>query len=113
MVPMSRLAGSVVFALCTGLCACAGRNADVEDPDLAPPPEAALVQEEPVFEPNEMIGKPDAPGYELIGEDDTPKGPTQTVEIEDEGSPEDQVVAQPKRKKSGSFMSGVKMNPNK
>jgi hypothetical protein len=111
MARMARIVAPVVLAL-VGL-ACAGTSADIEDPDLAPPPEAALVQEEPVFEPDEVIPKPDAPGFELIGEDDTPKGPTQKVEIEDEGSPEDQVVAQPKRKKSGSFMSGVKMNPNK
>jgi hypothetical protein len=110
---MSRIVTSAVLFLCAGVLACAGRSADIEDPDLAPPPEAALVQEEPVFEPDEVIGKPDAPGVELIGEDDTPKAPTQEVEIEDEGSPEDQVVAQPKRKKSGSFMSGIGMSPNK
>ena len=110
---MSRVASPFAFALALGFCACAGKNADIEDPDLAPPPEAALVQEEPVLEPDEVIGKPDAPGVELIGEDDTPKGPTREVEIEDEGSPEDQVVAQPKRKKPGSFLGGVNMNPNK
>ena len=85
MARMSRTATSLVFALCGVLSACAGRNAELEDPDLAPPPEAALVREEPIFEPDEVIGKPDAPGLELIGEDDRPKGPTQHVEIEDEG----------------------------
>lgn len=90
--------------------ACAGRNAEVVDPDLQPL-EASAPQEEPVFEPDEVIETPDVG---VIGdEDDTAKGPTQKVEIEDEGSPDDQVVAQPKRTKSGSFMSGIGMNPNK
>ena len=84
----------------------------MEDPDLQPY-QTAAVQEEPVIEPDEVIETPNV-GLELIGKDDeTPKGPTQRVEIEDEGSPHDQVVAPPKRTKSGSFMSGVGMYPNK
>ena len=108
MGPMSRAAFTVILGLC-GL-ACAGRDARVEDPDLAAA-EPAVV-EEPAVEPDEVIEKPDV-GLELIGKEDTAEGPTQTVEIEDEASPHDQVVVPPKRTKSGSFMSGVKMNPNK
>jgi hypothetical protein len=110
MGPMSRCAFTVILGL--GGLACAGRDAPVEDPDLQPL-QAASVQEAPVVEPDEVIETPNV-GLELIGkEDDAPKGPTQTLEIEDEASPHDQVVVPPKRTKSGSFMSGVKMNPNK
>lgn len=110
MRPMSRLVFAVILGL--GGLACAGRDALVEDPDLRQL-QAASVQEAPIIEPDEVIETPDV-GLELIGkEDDTPKGPTQRVEIEDEASPHDQVVVPPKRTKSGSFMSGVKMNPNK
>lgn len=109
MGPMSRCAFTVIVGL--GGLACAGRDAPVEDPDLQPL-QAASVQDAPVVEPDEVIEPPDV-GLEHIGNDDAPKGPTQKVEIEDEASPHDQVVVPPKRTKSGSFMSGVKMNPNK
>ena len=111
MRPVPRLAALFAFAL-SGL-ACAGRSEPVEDPDLAPY-QLAVEEEPPVFEPDEVIGEPDAPGADLIGEKHHgPQGPTQHVEIEDEGSPEDQVVAQPKREKPGSFMGGIGLNPNK
>lgn len=109
MGPMSRAAFTVMLGL--GGLACAGRDAVVEDPDLAPL-EAEAVQEEPLVEPDEVIEPPDV-GLELIDKEPEPTGPTQRVVIEDEASPHDQVVVPPKRTKSGSFMSGVKMNPNK
>lgn len=110
MAAVVRLLAVLAFAL-SGL-ACAGRAEPIEDPDLAPY-QAAVDDEPPPLEPDEVIETPQV-GQDLIGkEDDTAKGPTQHVEIEDEASPEDQVVAQPKRDKPGSFMSGIGMNPNK
>lgn len=110
MPSMSRPA-TIGLVLALGGLACAGRNADVVDPDLQPL-EASAPQAEPVFEPDEVI---ETPSVGVIGDEVEPatKGPTQKVEIEDEGSPEDQVVSQPKRTKSGSFMSGIGMSPNK
>ena len=110
MPTMSRTPATAVLGLALAGLACAGRNAEVIDPDLQPL-EASAPREEPVFEPDEVI---ETPSVGVIGDEiETTNGPTQKVEIEDEGSPDDQVVAQPKRTKSGSFMSGIGMNPNK
>jgi predicted small secreted protein len=105
-----------VLACGVALAACGhsrGAGGEDIDPDLQPLEPA---QREPVaiIEPDERIGPPDAPGAELVGAPPVQaKGPTQHVEMEGEAATAPAVAAQPARRKSGSFMTGIRYAPNK
>ncbi|MFO0631639.1 MAG: hypothetical protein U0168_02175 [Nannocystaceae bacterium] len=68
--------------------------------------------EAPVFEPDEVIAAPDAPGAELVGKRAPSRvGPTQHVALDDEPATGTMINAQPQRTKSGSFMPGIVLAP--
>lgn len=94
-------------------CAQSRAGSETVDPDLLP-----LVSEATpaptVFEPDEYIGPPEAPGLDLIGEDPPARqGPTQHVQLTEDPSGADTVVAQPKRDKMPSMMGGLLWGPRK
>lgn len=110
----SRAVAWCVAASCLAALAGCGqiraRQAAV-DPDLQPMVSSAEPQP-PVFEPDEVIAAPDAPGAELVGKHvPSHVGPTQQVTLDDEPATGTTINAQPQRTKSGSFMPGIVLAP--
>ncbi len=81
------------------------------DPDLVP---VATIPAEPMVEPDEQIGPPDAPGVDLIGKDPpSATGKTEHIAIEDEPTQSATVTASPRRDKLPSMLPGILGGPNK
>ncbi len=96
------------------LAGCAGIRGDdaAVDPDLVPLTADAAPEPIGALPPDEVIGPPDAPGADLIGEDAPAQaGPTRHVAIEQSPAGSDTVVAQPRREKMPSMMGDLLWGP--
>jgi hypothetical protein len=89
---------------------CAGREADVVDPDLVPVQSSAPRHEE--VPPDERIDAPDVPGLHVV-RDEKPRGKTQHVTMTEDPQQASTVTAPPKREPMGSMLPGIIKGPNK
>lgn len=107
-------ASAAAVACVVLLAGCAGirGEGDAVDPDLVPLTTEAPPDPIPALPPDEVIGPPDAPGADLIGEDAPANaGPTRHVAIDESPAGSDAVVAQPRREKMPSMMGDLLWGP--